>query len=251
MMMANSWITCLKSNPHALFRLFCFPYAGGAASAFYTWPDGLPREVQVCPVQLPGRESRLEEPPFTRLSPLVQALARAIRPYLDVPFAFFGHSLGALISFELARRLEPTPRHLFVSGRRAPQIPDRASPIHQLPEIEFVEEIRRLNGTPEGVLQSAELRQLFLPLLRADFAVHETYVYAAGVPLDCPITAFGGRQDSSVSREALGAWRAQTRRSFTLHMLPGDHFFPHSSRALLLRTLSQELTRLLNGIAEG
>jgi medium-chain acyl-[acyl-carrier-protein] hydrolase len=212
-------------------------------------------EVEICPIQLPGRESRLGEPPFTRLELLLETLVPAIQPYLDKPFAFFGHSMGATISFKLARQLcaqhAPTPVHLFVSGSCAPQIPDPDPPIHHLPDAEFVEELRRFNGTPEAVLQNAELMQLFLPILRADFALHETYVYAAGEPLDCPISAFGGLEDGEVSRDDLAAWRDQTRGAFTLRMFPGDHFFLRSARPHLLQAMSQNLTRILGQIGGG
>lgn len=251
----NSWVTCPKPNPQARLRLFCFPYAGGGASIFRTWPDDLPAQIEVCPVQLPGRESRLKEPPFTRLLPLVQTLAQVLHPYLNMPLAFFGHSMGALISFELAHQLRRQysldPVHLFVSGRGAPQIPDLEPPIHHLPEAAFVEELRRLNGTPESVLQNAELMRLVLPILRADFAICETYVHSTQEPLDCPISAFGGLQDSEVSYDSLAAWRDQTNSSFTLKMFPGNHFFLHSARSLILSAVSQDLTRLLDRITRG
>jgi medium-chain acyl-[acyl-carrier-protein] hydrolase len=241
----NDWVTHPRPNPQARLRLFCFPYAGGAASIFYPWPDDLPLDVAICPIQLPGRENRLGEPLFTRLSPLMQVLAQAIRPHLDLPFAFFGHSMGAIISFELARQLrkqgDPGPVQLFVSGNQAPQIACRDSPIHQLPEAEFIEEIRKFSGIPEAVLQNTEFLQLFLPILRADFAIHDTYTYTADETLACPISAFGGLQDKEVSRDDLAAWRDQTRSTFRLRMLPGDHFFLHSARTPLLQAISQDL----------
>ena len=252
---SKSWIACPKPNRRAHLRLFCFPYAGGGISIFRTWPDSLPPGVEVYLVQLPGRESRMRETPFTQLSPLLQALAQGLWPYLDMPFAFLGHSLGALVSFELARQLrrqnDPGPAHLFVSGHCAPQVPSRYPPLHQLPESEFLAELCHLKGTPEAVLQNAELMQLLLPVLRADFAIDETYVYTPAEPLDCPISAFGGWQDDRVSRDDLAAWRDQTRSSFTLRMFPGDHFFLHSSRTSLLRALSQDLTQLLSRMTEG
>jgi surfactin synthase thioesterase subunit len=241
----DSWITCHKPIPQARLRLFCFPYAGGGVSIFRAWSDGLPADVEVCPVQLPGRGTRLMEPPFTRLSPLIQALAEALFPLLDKPFAFFGHSLGALVSFELARQLRRQyavqPVRLFISADRAPQIPNRDPPIHSLPEGEFLVELRRLNGTPREVLEDEELRQIMLPLLRADFAVYETYGYSTEPPLNCPISAFGGLQDHRVSRGDLEAWRDQTSVSVSLRMFPGDHFFLNTTQASLLGALSQEL----------
>lgn len=241
----NSWITCPRPNPRVRLRLFCIPYAGCGASVFRTWSDNFPQEVHVCPVQLHGRENRLAEPPFTRLSPLVEALAQALIPYLSMPFAFFGHSMGALISFELVRYLRKhdmaIPVHLFVSGYRAPQLPDRDPPIHNLPESEFIEELRKLNGTPEEVLQNAELVQLLLAVLRADFALCETYSYWAEPPLTCPISAFGGLADSKASRDEIAAWGHQTTGTFTMRMLPGDHFYLHRLQAPLLQLVSQKL----------
>lgn len=241
----SAWIACPRPNPQALVRLFCFPYSGAGASIFYPWSSRLPVSIEICPVQLPGRETRLAEPPFTRLAPLVRAVAQALLPHLDKPFAFFGHSLGALVGFELARHLygqyNLSPVHLFVSGHSAPQIPEREPPIHALPEPEFVEKIGALNGMPKEVLVNAELMELLLPILRADFAVCETYVCEADEPLDCPITALGGLQDGYVSRENLEAWREQTQGLFSLRMFPGDHFYLNTDRTLLLRTLAQVL----------
>lgn len=241
----DPWLACRKRKPHARLRLFCFPYAGGSAAIFRTWPDGLPADVEVCPVQLPGRGTRLMEPPFTRLSPLIQALAHALFPLLDKPFALFGHSLGALVSFELARHLRRQyglhPVRLFVSAGRAPQIPHRDLPMHSLPGEEFVAKLRRLNGTPSEVFEHEELMEIVLPLLRADFALYETYVYSTEPPLNCPISTFGGLQDRNVSHGDLVAWRDQTTGSFSLRMFPGDHFFLNTTQPLLLRVLSQEL----------
>jgi len=246
----NSWVICPKPNPQANLRLFCFPYAGGSALIFRPWSDRLPPYVEVCPIELPGRGRRLREPPLSQLNPLIQALAHALLPYLDKPFAFFGHSMGGLVSFELTRQLRRayglSPTHLFVSGRRAPQIPAREPPIHLLPDSLFLEELRQLNGTPDEVLANKELMQLLLPILRADFTALETYVYAPEPRLNCPLVIFGGLQDREVSCDALEAWREQTNAAFSLQMLPGDHFFLHSAQSLLLRTLSQTLHQLAN-----
>src|SRR5271170_5577451 len=154
----DRWIPFRKSDPKAQLRLFCFPYAGAGALIFHKWSDALPREVEVCPIQLPGRGARLTEPPFTKLSCLIEALVRALDPLLDMPFAFFGHSLGALVGFELARELRrlarPQPVRLVVSAARAPRIPRRDRPIHALPEADLRVELSRLNGVPGKVLEN-------------------------------------------------------------------------------------------------
>lgn len=239
------WVVFPKPCPRASLRLFCFPYAGGGASLFYPWVTHLPDEIELCPLQLPGRENRLAETPFTQLERLVPELANVIYPYLDRPFAFFGHSMGSLIAFELARYLRQqlalSPLHLFVSGHQAPQIPSAQQPISDLPEDEFIQKIRELNGTPENVFNNEELMQLLFPLLRADFTVSETYTYSAQAPFSCSLSAFGGVKDSSVSYADLSSWRDQTAGTFTLRMFPGDHFFLHRGRNELLQAVKEDL----------
>jgi medium-chain acyl-[acyl-carrier-protein] hydrolase len=241
----DSWISFRKPSPEARLRLFCFPYAGAGALIFRNWQDCLPADVEVCPIQLPGRGTRMAERPFTELPPLVEALATALHPLLDKPFAFFGHSLGALVSFELARRIrgqyDVYPVWLLVSAGRAPQVLHRGPPIHRLPTNEFVTELRRLNGTPSELLDYDELMEIILPLLRADFAIYETYVYSTGPPLNCPISVFGGLEDRAVNKSDLEAWRAQTSGVFSVRMFPGDHFF--LKQPLFFQALSQELER--------
>jgi medium-chain acyl-[acyl-carrier-protein] hydrolase len=205
-------------------------------------------EVEVCAVQLPGRDRRLREPPYTNVTDLVEAAAEALVPLMQKPFALFGHSMGALISFELARFLRrhshPLPSWLFVSGRRAPHIPDESPSLFDLPEAELIEELKKLNGTPKEVLENPELMQLVLPLLRADFSLCRTHEYLDEPPLDCPITALGGVDDQEVLPENVEAWRQHTKGSFYFRMLPGDHFFIHTSRESILRILSRDLVYL-------
>jgi medium-chain acyl-[acyl-carrier-protein] hydrolase len=250
----TSWLSYYKPNPQAEIRLFCFPYAGGSALIYRKWAGSLPKNVEICPVQLPGRGTRLRDQPFTRLIPMVETLAAALLPYLDRPFAFFGHSMGAAIAFELARHLRqrylPEPEHLFVSGRNAPQIPRTTPLTYHLPDSEFIEEVRRLNGTPQEVLEHPELMQLMLPLLRTDFAVVQTYIHATGEPLSAPITAFGGLLDHDVRREYLEAWSKQTAARFSLRMFPGDHFFLHTSQALVLKALAQDLNHTATRLSQ-
>jgi medium-chain acyl-[acyl-carrier-protein] hydrolase len=242
----NPWVTCPRPNSAARLRLFCIPYAGGGASAFRGWWDELPAQIEVCPIQLPGRENRMAEPLFQRVTPLVQALADGIGPSLAIPFALFGHSAGAKVAFELGRELRrrgaATPTHLFVSGRRAPHIP-RSERLYELPDGEFMEKLRSFDGTPEAILQHPELMEIFMPILRADMAVNDAEEHKVEEPLDCPISAFGGLEDVHSPREGVEAWRDHTRSTFTLEMFPGGHFFLHSARAAMLRVMSTTLDR--------
>lgn len=244
----TSWCYSLKPNLEAKLRLFCFPYAGGNASLFRPWLWELPPEIDLCPILLPGRESRFKERPYTDLQTLIKALAPAIQPYLHLPFTFFGHSLGAIVSFELARHLrryyKTSPVSLFVSGCCAPQLGTSRLPLHQLSDTELLKALQESQDPIDKILQHDELLHLLLPAIRADFTIYETYIYLEEKPLDCPITAFGGLQDSIVSQEALLAWQKQTSSTFIWHMFPGDHFFLSSNRAFLLHTLSQELLHI-------
>lgn len=247
--MMTPWLVCPKPNPQARLRLFCFPYAGGNAMIYRQWQSSLPLNVEVCPVQLPGRGKRIKELPFDHAQALVEAAARALLPFFDKPFAFFGHSMGGLISFELARHLRRNynlkPSQLFVSGRRAPQLAKSEAYTFNLPEAEFMEALHRLKGTPAEVLQQPELMQLMLPLLRADFALCETYAYTVEPPLDCPLSVFGGLEDGDVERQQLEAWASQTNAATKVRMLPGDHFFINTQQPLLLRALAHDLQHLM------
>jgi medium-chain acyl-[acyl-carrier-protein] hydrolase len=195
------WWVRSKPNPQAALRLLCFPYAGGTASVFRAWHLALP-EVEVYGIQLPGRANRFLEPAFTRAPDLVEVLAPALEGLFDKPFVFFGHSMGAIISFELARWLrchgKPLPRRLFVSGRRAPQTPDAVPPRYLLNDVDFITSLSELNGIPDEVMNNPELVRLALPALRADVELSETYEYREEPPLECPITAFGGVDDNEV-----------------------------------------------------
>lgn len=251
----NSWISFSKPNPQAKLRLFCLPHAGGGASAYRLWSNELSPEIDVCPIQLPGRENRVMDPPLDELNLLLKTLTPALIPFLDIPFAFFGHSLGALLSFEVVRYLRREhglqPVHLLVSGYQAPPIENKLPSISHLSDDEFVEQLRELNSTPEAVFQHQELLELLLPALRADFALYEKHIYHVEEPLDCPISAFGGRKDYLVFEEDLQAWCNHTKNSCRVRMFPGDHFFLHSSdRESLLEAISQDLTQSMQILKE-
>jgi medium-chain acyl-[acyl-carrier-protein] hydrolase len=231
-----------QTQSTAKFRLFCLPYSGAGAAIFRAWAAPLAPDIEVVAIQLPGRETRRQEPLLTNLPALIQALTPVLCPYLDRPFVLFGHSVGALICFELARQLRRIdhrePFHLVVSGRPAPQLPALTPAIHQLPDADFLQELRRYNGTPEIVLQNVELMNLFMPILRADLAINETYVYTPERPFDFSMTVLGGLHDPQVSEIDLASWREQTNSKFSLKMLPGDHFFLKQQQTEILEIIS-------------
>ncbi|HEX8696269.1 MAG TPA: thioesterase domain-containing protein [Longimicrobium sp.] len=248
----DPWIQHPRPRPGARLRLFCLAHAGAGASTFRGWADALPAAVEVCPVQLPGRENRMAERSFDRMDPLVEALGPAVLRSADLPFAVFGHSNGALIGFELARRLRregaPRPVHLFASGRRAPDVPPRTPPTHRLPDDQFLADLRTLGGIPEQVLAHTELLALLLPLLRADVALNETYEFREEPPLELPITAYTGLADARAPREDVEAWARHTARAFTVRGFPGGHFFIFSERDRVLETLARDLEGVVRGL---
>jgi len=234
---------------HVKMRLFCFPFAGGSAQAFKDWAEFMPKDVQLAAIQYPGRSSRFTEPALTEVEPMVATLHREIRPFLDKPFAFFGHSLGAALSFEVARKLQAegrAPGYLLVSGRRAPHLPRNRELIYNLPEDAFRAKIRELNGTPPEILEHEELMDLMAPILRADFTLSETYAFKSGIKLTVPMAAFGGVKDPDVEEDAIKAWGEHTDGPFAAHMLPGDHFFLNAgqSRETLLKSAIHYLGKI-------
>lgn len=243
--MQASAIVCPKPNSRARLRLFCFPYAGVGASVFCSlWKD-LSEDIEVCSVQYPGRESRRHEPLASRMEELLESIAPSVREHNGMQFAFFGHSLGALVCFELAQFLrragERMPVHLLVSGRTAPQIADQFSCGLDSSDAEILENLQRFDGTPAQVMQDPALMRFFLPVIRADLNVISTYEYRVESPLDCSISAFGGLEDHTTNRERIEAWRYQTSSSFKCIMLPGKHFFIHSARTSFVEALEVAL----------
>ena len=245
----GGWVHRPGARPRAAVSLFCFPPAGGAASTFRLWPAGLPSWLEVLAVQLPGHGSRWREPPIRTIPALVDALIPILLPYLRRPFAFFGHSMGAVLASEIARALTEregiAPSHLFVSSRRPPHVPATETNLHTLPDDELIREVdRRYGGVPGELLHSAELLALLIPTLRADLAALETFQPSKGKALQCPISVFGGAQDPAVPREHLDAWRDQTVGPFRVRVVPGGHFYLDPQRDTLLEDLAATLTRM-------
>lgn len=239
------WFHCRISRPHARVRLFCFPAAGGATVPFFHWPEHLP-DVEIHVAQLPGRERRRDEAPILDAEELLNLLVDATAAFDRVPTAFYGHSMGAVLAFEVARRwqfrVQSPAVHLFVAGRRAPQVEFPRRQIHRLSDAEFLWELEnRWGALPAAIRQNAELMGYFLPVIRADITLLETYRYRPTTALACPITAYGGRTDPSTTVDHLQAWREQTDSEFDLRMFDGDHFFPQSFRGELLEDMAERL----------
>jgi len=245
-------------SPDPALRLFALPYAGGGTAGFYRWRPVMPARADVVPIQLPGREARIGEPPIGDLRRLVTEIADAVVPLTDRRFVLLGHSMGAWLAFELARELRRRsarmPCLLVVAASRAPHRPSEAEPMHQLPDAEFFTEmIRRFDGIPTAIRTNAELLQLLLPAMRADMELLETYEYADEPPLDTEILAIGGTDDRAVSATALADWRRHTSRRFSTRLLPGGHFFLFSTgesavheQPAAVRLIGELLERRLN-----
>lgn len=238
----TTWIDSRALSTKARVRVFCFPYAGGGTSVFRSWGKTF-GDIEICPVQLPGRESRHHEPAFSDMGALADAAHAALLPYLDVPFAFFGHSFGALVAFELARRTRKNSglRRVFVSARRAAHLNEPRPPIAHLSNAEFAAAVQeRYGGIPQAVFDAQDLLELLLPRLRADFQVLESYECGRGEPLPVGISVFGGRQDV-LPDEDLHAWAVHTTADLEVRMLSGGHLYLESHRSELLNAIADDL----------
>jgi medium-chain acyl-[acyl-carrier-protein] hydrolase len=246
----DSWTVCFEPRRTAAMRLLCVPHAGAGASSFRLWGRELPDWLEVHAVQLPGREARLREPLPDDVGALADELAQVLDVRADGRYALFGHSMGALVAFELARRLEAAgraPARLFVAGYGAPHVYRSTTRIPAMSHDEVVEELRRTRATPDSVLTDSDLMRIFVPILQADLRMclrHEYDATGAG-PLAAGVSAFGGTEDAEVAPDAIAAWADLTTGSFRLRMLPGDHFFPVTARGAVLEAIAGDLLREL------
>ncbi len=246
--MKSLWFPASGSNPQARLRLFCFHHAGGGASAFQAWPRYLPDWIEVVSCHLPGHEERLREAPHLHIDQLLDAIVPEMRPLLNQPFAFFGHSLGAVLAFYLTRRLRRNgfslPRRLIVSGCRPPHLPPWHDPIHHLPQTQFIEELQHLYGPiPDPIVREPELLAMFAAILQADFAVLETVVYHPEPPLDCALSAYAGSEDPEVIRSSLEDWSKYTvTGQVQWALFPGGHLYYRSPPTALFLKLTSDLS---------
>jgi medium-chain acyl-[acyl-carrier-protein] hydrolase len=224
-------------------RLICFPYAGGGAAAFRGWSKRLPDDVEVLSVQLPGREARVREKPFDSIADIVDAVRPAILAASDLPYALFGHSMGALVAFELVLSLEharePGPTHLFVSARRSPDEADGAPPVHALPDEIFIDRLQeRYGAIPEAVRQEPELLALLLPPLRADIRAIERYTPSSSRKVRCPVQVYGGSEDRHPTPSQLPGWQRVAERDVRVRLFPGNHFYLAAEEAALVADIA-------------
>ncbi|MEU3050724.1 alpha/beta fold hydrolase [Streptomyces sp. NPDC006984] len=237
---AAHW-TAGARDPDAEVRMICFAHAGGGSALFLPWRRRLAPRIDVVPVVLPGRERRIQERPHTRMADLVAELVPALRPLLERPYVLFGHSMGAMVAYEVAQRLRPAPGMVFVSGRRMPGVTGER---HLLGDRDLLGVVNGLGGTPSALLDSPDLASLFLPALRADFQLVETYRPAHTPPLACPLTALTGDADPEVTPAQMARWGDLTAGGFGLHVFPGDHFYLKGLPEALRRTLLDGVGRV-------
>lgn len=226
-------------------RLYCFAYAGGSAHVFAGWQAQLPPQIEVAAIQLPGRAARMGEAPPASIAQIVEQLAPVIASQGAPRFAFFGHSLGALVAFELARHMAARgmrqPERLFASACNPPQHRGKSRMLHQLPDQAFLAALAEYDGTPPEVLQHRELMELMMPTLRADFRLAEAYAYSPGPLLAMPITVLCGRQDQYVDVDRAALWQSETLGACATEVFDGGHFFLGSERPAVLAYVSSQL----------
>lgn len=247
--MRNPWFSAYRSSPSATrYRLFCFPYAGAGGVIFSKWAELLPKGVEVCAIELPGRSFRINEPPISRLASLVSALVDGMAPLLNPAFGFYGHSFGALVAFEVARELRRkrlnTPNLLICGASRAPHCGLDRPPFHHLPDDEFLAASGRHYGTTidRRLLAVDEIRQMIVLAMRADLTVSESYRYYEDPPFEFPISIVAGRSDGSTSDTSLKAWAQHTEATFELTYLEGGHLFLNDCAVDLMKIVSMAIT---------
>jgi len=235
---ASKWLAPMKTGQRVGARLFCLPYAGSGASLFRDWSGHCEGLVEVCAIRLPGREMRMKDPTITDLNEMVARILDAMSPFLGTPYFLFGHSMGAILAYELAalarKRGLTLPKHLFVSARLPPGIERQVIPVpvHTLSDSEFLEYLRKIDS-PVASLKDPYVVGFLLSVLRADFALCESYRDQRHQPFGFPITAFAGSSDTTVAPDEMDPWRCCTTGRFRLRAIPGDHFFIHNSKVVI------------------
>ena len=242
----SSWLQGFRTASAPRRTLVCFPYAGAGAAVFRDWASEVGADTELLAVRLPGRETRIGEPPLQRVEETVPALLAALEPLGDRPLILFGHSLGATLAYATARALVARghpPALLAVSGRRSPHLASRRPPVDSLDDAAFRARLAALGGTPPEVLACDDLMELMLPMLRADFAMSDAFLEPDPPPLPVPVLAFAGAEDGAATPDEVAGWKRLAGAGFSLRTLPGGHFFLHEQRASIVRDLIEEDSR--------
>lgn len=244
----SSWFVRPVKRLHAKINLFCLPYAGGSARIYQSWSEYLPEFVEVVAIELPGRGRRMQEPAFDSMKALVQELSGALHSQIEKPYVVLGHSMGSRIGlnalYELHRSGCPLPLHFIASGSAPPHITKERKKIHKLSDDELIKELQSYDGTPEEVINNKELMEIYLPLLRADFAVAEEESTPNLSQLNCNATVFGGTNDSNVSKEDCLAWQEYFSPPIEVSIFEGGHFFIESARNEVIEKVSRIINTL-------
>lgn len=242
----SKWFLITKPKPRAKYRLFCFPYAGGSATAYLGWEHLLPDDIELVAIQPPGRANRLNENLLTSVHEMAEEIASVIPPWLDRPYFMYGHSLGSVVSFELLHLLKarnlPLPKRFFCGARRAPHAPPRIAPIHDYPLDKFKLELKSLNGTPDVVLENSDLMEIFVPILRTDFKAAYVYHRDPNVKLECEVSAFCGSRDDKVIVEDMVGWQDHFHKPMDFRVFDGGHFFMDDGKALVVGAICESVS---------
>ncbi|MEV5975213.1 alpha/beta fold hydrolase [Streptomyces sp. NPDC051921] len=242
---SSAWVRRFHRKDAPETRLICFPHAGGSATYFFPVSQGMPSSVEVLALQYPGRQERRTEPCVEDLHVLADLVHEELRPWVDRPFALFGHSMGASLAFEVARRLEAdgiVPQAVFASGRRAPSR-FRDERVHLMDDATLIADLKRLAGTDPRMLGEEEVLRMILPALRSDYTAAETYRVRPGRKLAAPVLVFTGADDPQVTLDEANAWSEHTTAEFRLRVLPGGHFFLNDHGAELMKEFTAVLAR--------
>ncbi|HBM16657.1 MAG TPA: putative thioesterase [Lentisphaeria bacterium] len=240
--MLNKWFKNIKRVDNCKLRMFCFPHAGGAAQIFNKWECYLPDDVELYAVQLPGRADRINEPLCSNFDIIINNLTESIFPLLNPPFIFIGHSFGGAIAFEIAKKLRrlniKLPERLFIIGREGPSIPENI-PKYNLPDDEFIKYLRSQSGIHEDILEDKDAMHFFLPILRNDIKLADTYYlyYTREAPLSCPINVFYGEKETDLDLNSVGDWKNETINSFNVDQFDGHHFFLHEQTDKVIKKM--------------
>jgi len=241
----SKWFLISRPKPLARYRLFCFPYAGGSASAYLPWEDLLPAQVELVAIQPPGRANRLDERLSTSVVETAEQLARVIPPLLDRPYLTYGHSMGSIVSFELLHLLKasglPLPRRYFGAARQGPQVPRRIAPFYDYPLEEFKIELKRFGGTPDAVLENAELMEMLVPMLRTELRAAYAYRREPVAKLECDVSIFGGTRDEIVLPEELPPWQEHFLKKMDFRLFDGSHFFMEDNKDQVVSAICESI----------